>query len=94
MLGEDIIVHSRFGEGLFGNDIALIILPQEYEVRNITYATFNDDNNVPGQDGDELRVIGWGRTVALLLSVVSRYLLTCRTFLLGQWLKEFLTCRI
>ncbi len=63
VLGEDIIVHSRFGEGLFGNDIALIILPQEYEVRNITYATFNDDNNVPGQDGDELRVIGWGRTV-------------------------------
>eukprot|EP00986_Skeletonema_menzelii_P020893 scaffold32624_cov200-Skeletonema_menzelii.AAC.1 len=62
VLGEDIIIHSRFGEGIFGNDIAFMILPKEHEVRDITYASINEDDNVPGQDGDDLRVIGWGRT--------------------------------
>jgi len=50
------IRHPNFEEETVNNDFLLIVLDGE---SSFPYITLNSDSNLP-QDGDELKVIGWG----------------------------------
>ena len=57
--------HSNLKDTFFGDDFAVIILPDDQKVTNILPVTLNYNKNIPANTGDTLEAFGLGATDAV-----------------------------